>query len=252
MDFREIFRVLWRRWPISVTALLLTVVATAATYAKWPATYQSNASITLISSKVLTNQPDNGNNPYLGVGSLSPMASILASSLSSSQTGQQLRALGVKDSFSAEVPAYAAGPFLTISLTGTNPRTIERSMPIVIDFAQHRLKSLQETGLVRTPEDALIRSVVIAAPSAPDEIKKQKIQAVAFVAIIGLLMVFLLSFSAEAIAQRRASSSRPQLDEKAITGDGIRRADSEDHIRQHNGSLMGQDRGTRKTHEPTV
>ena len=221
MDFGEIFRVLRHRWPISVTVLLLTVAATVATYAKWPATYQSEAEITLITPKALAAQPVNSDNPYLGVGGLTPMASILASSLSSSQSAQQLQELGVTDSFSAAVPAFAAGPFLTFSLTGHNPRLIQKSMPIIISFAESSLKSLQITGIQRTPDDALIRSVVIAEPSAPHQIKKQKVEVTAGVAILGLLAMLLLSFSVEAIALRRSAKPALKIDGRVVAGDGM-------------------------------
>jgi hypothetical protein len=225
MDFGEIFRVLRRWWPISVTVLLLAVVATVATYAKWPATYESDAEITLITPQAEAAQPGSVNNPFLGVDNLSPMAAILASSLSSSQSGQQLQALGVTDSFSAAVPAFAAGPFVALSLTGRNPQVIRKSMPIVISFAESSLKNLQETGLQSVSTDTLIRSVVIATPSAPTPNKKQKREVAAGVAIIGLLAVFLLSFGAEAIAQRRTGKPARKIDERAIAGNGAGQRD---------------------------
>jgi len=230
MDFGEIFRVLRRWWPISVTLLLVTVVATGATYAKWPKTYESVAEITLLTPKAVADQPGSVNNPYLGVGGLGPMASILATSLSSGQSAQQLQALGVTDSFSAGVPAFAAGPFISFSLTGHNPQVIQKSMPIIISFAETSLKNLQINRIQPIPNDAFITSVVIAEPSTPRQIKKQRIEVMAGVAIFGLLAVFLVSFGAEAIARRRTGKPGGKIYERTIAGNGAG---------QRDGSLKG-------------
>ena len=135
------------------------------------------------------------------------MASILASNLSSQQAVQQLSALGVTDTLTAEVPPFAAGPFVTLSLAGKNPAVIRQSMPVVIRFAQQRLRALQENGSIRTPPKGLIGATIIAQPSTPAPVLKRKIELTAGVAALGLMAFFLLSFSAEARAIRRHEES---------------------------------------------
>ena len=46
------------------------------------------------------------------------MASILAGNVSSDQAVQQLHAQGVTYAYTAEVPKFAAGPFLQITVIG--------------------------------------------------------------------------------------------------------------------------------------
>lgn len=203
MDFAEIFRVLRRRWRVSVPALLIAVLATAATYLAWPTTYQSSAEITLLGPSSLAAQPGNGRNPYLVVGDLDPMASILASNLSAQQALKQVQALNVTGTFTATVPPFAAGPFVTLTLTAKNPAAIRRSMPVVIRFAEQRLRSMQENGSIRTLNKGLIGAAVIAAPSAPAPVLKRKIELVAAVAILGIVAMLIFSFIAEARAIRR-------------------------------------------------
>ena len=46
---------------------------------------------------------------------------------------------------------FAAGPFVSLTVTGHNSGSVRDSMPIVIKFAEKRLQQLQEAGSVRTP-----------------------------------------------------------------------------------------------------
>jgi hypothetical protein len=205
LDFAELFRVLARRWRVSVPVLLLTVLALAGAYRAWPTTYQSTAELSLIGSQSLAAQPGNGDNPYLPVGGLAPLASILAGNLSSDQTLQQLNSRGVTGTFTAVVPPFAAGPFVSLSLAAKNPSAVGESMPIVVRFAEQRLIQIQESGSLKTPPRGLIRAVVIAPSSSPSPVLKKKLEVLAGVAIIGLSSLFLVSFGAEARAVRRRS-----------------------------------------------
>ena len=203
MDFAEIFRVLRRRWRVSLPALLITVLATVGMYRVWPTTYQSSAEITLLGPRSLAAQSGNGNNPFVVVGNLDPMASILASNLSTQQALGQLQALNVTGTFTAAVPAFAAGPFVTLTLAAKERAAIRQSMPVVIGFAEQQLRTLQENNSIRTPAYGLVGATVIAAPSVPSPVLKKKIEMVTAVAILGIVALLILSFGAEARAIRR-------------------------------------------------
>jgi len=216
MDFGEVFRVIRRRWKIAVSVLVLTVIAVIVVYVAWPTKYQSTAQLSLIGSSAMAAQPPNGNNPYVVVGGLAPLANILASDLSSGQAGQQLQALGMTNAFTAGVPAFAAGPFVSLTVTGHNSGSVRDSMPIVINFAEKRLQQLQEAGSVRTPSQGLIQAVVIAPANSPQPVLKTKIELMAGVAIAGLVLLLLLSFAAEGRALRQAQRPEMLIDARTI------------------------------------
>lgn len=216
MDFAEAFRVIWRHWRVTVPVLVLTVIAVAVAYVGYPTKYQSTAELTLIGSNAMAAQQGNGDNPYVVVAGLDPVASILASDLSSDQATQQLKARGMTNGFTAIVPAFAAGPFVALTVTGHSSSTVQASMPIVINYAQQRLMQLQNEGSVRIPPTGLIRAVVIAPASSPQSVLKTKIELLAGVAIAGLVLVFLLGFSAEGRARRRDKSREKPSDPRAI------------------------------------
>ncbi len=221
MDFGEVFRVLRRRWRIAVPVLVLTVIAVIVVYVAWPTKYQSTAQLSLIGSSDMAAQPPNGNNPYVVVGGLEPLANILASDLSSDQAGQRLQALGMTNGFTASVPTFAAGPFVSLTVTGHNSGSVRDSMPVVINFAKKRLQQLQETGSVQTPSAGLVGAIVIAPANSPQPVLKTKIELMAGVAIAGLVLLLLLSFAAEGRALRQAK--RPEMLIDAGTIDMLQR-----------------------------
>lgn len=211
-------RVLLRHWRVSVPGLLLTAVVTVAVWSAWPTTYQSEAQITLIGSQELADGPGGGHNPYIVVGNLVPMASILATSLSSQQAVQQLSTLGVTDSYTVAVPSGAAGPFIAITVTGKDRTAIRQAMPVIIRFAEQELTQLQDDAAADMNTRDLIKAIVIAAPSMPSPVLKGKVEIDASIAIVGLIMVFLLSFAAEGRARRRDRPRRARSHETTHRG----------------------------------
>jgi hypothetical protein len=216
MDFAEAFRVIRRRWRVAVPVLVLTVIAVAVVYVAWPTKYQSTAELSLIANRIMADQPVNGNNPYVAESNLEPLAGILVGDLSSDQAAQQLGELGMTNGFTAALPPFAAGPFVSLTVTGPNSRAVRDSMPIVISFAQQRLQQLQQSSSVRTAAQALIQAIVISPASSPQRVLKSKIELLTGVAVAGLVLLLVLSFGAEGRALRRAESPEMPGDPRAI------------------------------------
>jgi hypothetical protein len=217
MDFGEMLRVLARRWRVTAPGLILAAILTTAMWVVSPTTYQSVAVLTLISSQSISSSPGGGHNPYVSVSALFPLASILATNLSSEQAAQQLKALGVEQAYTAQVPAGAAGPFIALTVTGKDRPAIVRSMPMVIKFAEQELKQLQLEASATMQKKSFVGATVIAEPSAPAPVLKSKIERVASVGIIGLVVLFLLCFSAEGRARRRENDRRRQARDDAAS-----------------------------------
>jgi hypothetical protein len=208
MDFGEIFRVLLMRWRVSVPTLLLTLAATATMWHTFPVTYQSEAQLTLLGSQSLSDASGGGHNPFLAVGTLGPMADILATTASSQQAAHQLKRVGLTDAYTVEVPPNAAGPFIALSVTGKSRETVEQSMSILVRFVEQQLAQLQRNASTNIAKKNLIGSLVIAAPSTPGPITKSKLEAAVSVAIAGMLLMLLGSFGAEGRARRRGLGRR--------------------------------------------
>lgn len=231
MDFGEIFRVLLLRWRVSVPTLLITLAATAAMWHTFPVAYQSEAQLTLLGSQSQSDASGGGHNPFLAVGTLGPMANILATTTSSQQAAHELKAVGLTDAYTVEVPPNAAGPFIALSVTGKSRQAVERSMSILVRFVEQQLAQLQKTASTNVAKKNVIRSLVIAAPSTPSPVVKTKLEATVSIAIAGLLLMLLGSFGAEGRRRRRGWDRRP----------GHRTDAADRRLRQSNRTELSQD-----------
>jgi capsular polysaccharide biosynthesis protein len=207
MDLREMFSMLLRRWFVLVPALLLTFAGTSVVYAKWPTEYQSEVQLTLLTSRNDAVKEGDAGNPYLAfTTALDAVVDLMGRNLSSDQSINQLKSLGVTDAYTAGIADNAQGPFLAIDVTGKNRAEIMRSMPIIIAFAQRKLAQMQDASAA--PKNSLIQMTLIAPPSTPTPVLKTKIELVAGIAVIGLVCSFLLCFVADSILSQRASPRR--------------------------------------------
>jgi uncharacterized protein involved in exopolysaccharide biosynthesis len=202
MDVGEILRLLRRRWAVVVPALVLTVVATVGAYVAIPTKYQSQVQLTMLNAPKITDEAGNYGNPYLAFDTtLSVDVDLLTRNLTSDASAQQLKALGVTESFTAAFANNALGPFMQLTVSGSDKAHIGQSIGVLINFTQQRWQAIQHaTG---APTDSIVGMSLIAPPSAPAPVLKQKIEVVSGVVIIGIVLSLLLAVMVDASIRRR-------------------------------------------------
>jgi hypothetical protein len=195
---------------VALPALILTLMLTVGTYVGLPTKYQSTSTLSLLSSQRVTTGttlapgPDN---PYLSFDtSLTADADFLVRRITSATSGQELQAEGVTEAYAAALAANAQGPFITLTVTGTNKAHIVASMRTLIAFATAQLQTIQQQSGVLAVD--MVRSTVIVPAQPPAAQRKSKIQYVLAVAIAGLVLTFLSTFLFENIAVARRRSPR--------------------------------------------
>jgi hypothetical protein len=202
MDFGELFALLRRRWAVLIPMLALTAVGIGGAWFKIHTQYQTQAQLTMINAPKITNMPGNDGNPYLAFdGTLNVDTDFLARNLMSGASAQQLAALGVTEQYNASIALNALGPFMQLNVTGPNRQHVTQSMQVLINFAKRHWHQLQQSSAA--PKDSIIGLSEIAPPSTPSPVLKRKIQAVAAVAIAGLILSVLVTVLADSIIRRR-------------------------------------------------
>ncbi len=224
MDLGEILRLIAKRWYIAVPSIVVGAALPAAAYTSIPTKYQSESTLSLLNSSAASDVAPHLGNPFLSFdSSLTPTADFLARRLSTSQAAQDLLALGVTETTSAKLADNASGPFVTLTMTGTDKAHTMQSMQIFDKYASDQLQQMQTTGVGNLPTDSLIRSVVIVAPQDPVPQMKSKYEAVAGAGAAGMILAFLAVFGYDNVATRRT------VKQAAGTGGRTRRAaDPED------------------------
>src|SRR5258708_6502858 len=224
MDLAEVVRIIRARWYVTLPLLLLTIALAVGVNKAVPTKYQATSSITLLASESATTGtatvPGSGN-PFTAFGSsLNDTADFLVRRMSSTDVANALGARGVTESYAVVLAAAAQGPFMTLSVTGTDPQHILKSIETLTTYTQQELQSVQQQASVR-PVD-MIRSMVIVPAGPPSAQKKTKTQDVLGAGIGGLVLTFLATFVVEniAVSRRRRRRKVPFGADTDADGDG--------------------------------
>jgi hypothetical protein len=173
MRFDEVIRIWRRRAALTAGLVLLALVAFAAALDLFPSTYQSQASVVLLASRAASRLT--GGNPYLGfTPSLSLTADVMSRSLTGPETVGQLASEGFGDAYTIAQPTYTTtttGSVLVITVTGTDPAGVERTLQGVIGEVKFALAQMQrnvwpryritESTLASSPQATLATSATV-------------------------------------------------------------------------------------------
>lgn len=203
MDLGEILRVLRARWYIMAPMMLLAAGLSVATAVVVPASYESYSTVSLLSSPSSTEAATQGeDNPFLNFnGSLVAMADFLGRSLQSTEAETELRDRGVTEDYKVALAEGAQGPFLTITVTGTDKRHTQASTQTLTEYAAAQLAEIQRANGVKTQD--MIRLTQIIPPQEPAPKLKKKIEMILAVGGGALALAFLVTFVVESVARSR-------------------------------------------------
>ena len=199
---REVWRKLRRRRYAVLPLVGLTIAVTVAVGRAIPTVYQARSTISLLAAQSgarnSTGQTPH-QNPFLAFdSSITDTADLLTRRLESPAAAAHLQAMGVTGSYAAALAANAPGPFITLSVTGTNPGQVTTWLHSLLDYAAQQLAVIQTQAAV--PPALMIRSFVIIAPAQPAAQPTRKLVPVLEVALAGLALSVLLVLLAESIA----------------------------------------------------
>ncbi|MFE5804362.1 chain length determinant protein [Streptomyces sp. NPDC056491] len=214
MDLAEIWRVMRRRWYVLLPGLLITAALTAAVYLLVPVEYRSQSTVTLLNSKKATVAFDG--NPFLSTqASLTGMADGLARNLNSDDAKADLKSLGLTGVHEAKIADNALGPYMWLSVEGTDPGAVLKSDEILTTYAEKRLLEFQTQQSV-TP-DAMIRMATIVPPQKPEAQTKARLQFLVMAGALGFVLSLVATFFVEARKRRPSSPGR----HRPAPGEGV-------------------------------
>lgn len=212
MNLSEIMRVIRRRWYVVLPTVVLAVALTAVVSALVPTKYQSESSIALLNTPLPTDKSLTNGNPFLSFDtSLTATADFLARSLTSDESAKDLKKMGVTEEYTARLADNAMGPFITLTVIGTDKRHVLQSTEQLTSYAEQKLASIQrESG---APAGSFIHSARIVPPQRPQAQLKTKVEAVAGAGGAGLALAFLVTFLTDTLARsRQRKRPRPRAD----------------------------------------
>lgn len=200
MGIGSLFARLGLPWVVAASAFVLLV--TVGAYVALPTPYQSQAELAMTA-------PTAGNPYSTFTQVLAADVDLLSRNLNSQASAQQLQALGVNPkSYTSGIPVNALGPWLELTVTGTDKAQVSRSMQVLITYTEQHWRALQEAA--SAPTDKIIPLSLIVPPNYPSSTLKRKLEEVVGAAIVaGGLAVLLLAFVDGVIRRRRIKVQRP-------------------------------------------
>ena len=166
MDLVEVIRIIRARWYVMVPLLIVAIALTVGVDRSIPTKYQSTSSVTLLASQSATtgtqNQPGTRNAFLTFSSSLNDTADFLVRRLNSNDAANDLHTRGVTEGYAVALAAAAQGPFMTLTVTGSDPEHVLTSMNTLIQYTAQQLEAVQAQASVQ-PQD-MIRSMVIVPP----------------------------------------------------------------------------------------
>jgi hypothetical protein len=199
-----------RRWILTCTLLLLTLVIAGGAWQKIPTTYQSVSSIVLLA-------PPNtakayGGNPYLAFNpTLNQTADVVRYETNDTRTADALKAEGYSSSYLVTDATDTSGPVLIVTVTGSDQALVEHTLHGVTSEVSARLNALQ-AGLTVGNK---ISDVVITFTPQASALRSKKEKPLALLLALGIVLTICIPVMVDARSARRAAGNEAPEPEPA-------------------------------------
>lgn len=177
-----------RRWYVALIGVILTIGLSAATFVRFPPSYELTASVTLIPPKSTTDpsNENNGTNPYLNLGDLGQMRDLLSTSLQSHGNAEDVDAAVPGGEFTITTNDASSGPVVNIVADADSRESVSQVMTMVLERVGTTLTNLQKS--LSVPSDQQITSQVLTQDSKAEPINKTRLRVAIVAAGLGLLL----------------------------------------------------------------
>lgn len=195
-------RVLLRRWPLVLAAVVVASIASYLAVVLTPTTYESRAQVLFVPP---VQQPgvDGPVNPFMAMGAaLGVTADIVRLRAGDDSTRAELVDEGALEDY--EVVTYLAengGPILNVSAQGSSADETRRTVSLVVDRITRDLRALQESA--DAPSGSYIRATLLTQTPVPEPSLTNRARAAAVVAAGVLFLLASMIVVGDRVAARR-------------------------------------------------
>jgi capsular polysaccharide biosynthesis protein len=193
----EIMHVLRKRWALTTTFLILTIIATATATVELPWTYTSTANVLFLPSQNLSRAY--GGNPYLAFSStLNELADAICYEATDAVAGQTLATAGYTQRYTVTTALNTSAPILLITVTGSSAGAVEHTLTGVVNEVSTLLARQQSDY---KPANQAHDTVIASDPQAT-RVASKKARPLLVVFGIGLLFTVAVPILVDAVDER--------------------------------------------------
>lgn len=195
------WRVLLRRWYISVAGLLVTVGLCLTAMNLVPATYQLTAQVSLLPSLAILQGEDQPQNPYLALGGLDGIADLVSRSMSDSKTAEAVKQAGGEGEYKVELDTSSPAPLLLMTVESPTPAQANKLTDLLLDRVPVNLHDLQASS--NTPEKAMVKSKLLTRDEEITTVRKAQTRALVVAGGGGVVLTYLIAALVDGVLTRR-------------------------------------------------
>lgn len=196
----KISKTLRKRWVLTTTLLILSLIAAAAAFVKVPWTYKSTADVMFLPSRNLAKTY--GGNPYLAFNStINETADIIRYEATDTRAAQALTDAGYTQAYTITDALDTSAPVLLVTVTGSSAGAVEYTLTGVVHEVSTLLASQQSSF---SPANQ-IRDTVIASNPQANRLTSKKARPLFVVLAIGLVFTVAIPVLVDAAVERRRS-----------------------------------------------
>lgn len=204
MRLVELWGVLTRRWYLVALAAAVAGGAGYAVTEQVPPDYTMTAEVLLLPPPTSVQQ---GDNPYLALGGLTPAGDVLARSMTDTQTLERVLALGATADYRVELDSTSPAPILLVTVEANAAAAAGNTLSVVLDQIPDTLVEVQQAANV--PSNAFITSSPVTREVTPTKSVKPQLRAL-IVAVGGSLVLSLMAIAGlDGLLRRRSLGRLP-------------------------------------------
>ena len=197
----ELARVLWRRWYVTILALLVIPLGVVWVLTYVPTQYQASGQLMFLLPPKATGETT-PSNPYLNLPpGLTTMASLTATEAMGKQVAAEMVGTRTTAEYSVALVA-GAGPLLTITTKDVDPAEAVALRDRVMAWLQTRLIEMQEAA--GAPANQMMRGDPTNLDSAAEPLPGNRMRALAGVVAAGIVLLLLIAVNLDRVLRRRA------------------------------------------------
>jgi hypothetical protein len=188
--FLSDWRVLLRRWYVTVSGVAVTVILCLLALNLVPAKQEVTANVLLLPPNPTSPSPQGTPpNPYLSLGGLEGIADVVARAMTDRAMAEALEDRGFRGEYVVEPDPASPAPVILVIVDDDSSGTALDTLDYLLGRLPETLASVQESSDV--PTSALISSTIITRDTAAEVIRTSQIRALVVALTGGLAGTFL-------------------------------------------------------------
>jgi hypothetical protein len=205
MNLADTFRVLLRRWYLTLPAIILALAAALFAFVNIKPTYDRTASLLLLPG---ASSIPAKSNPYLYLTGLSPVADVLTRAAASQEFLDQATGEVKTNDITISRDATTSSPVVTIQASSESDATAAAMLKATVAHVTETLDSIQQHEGIVARDRVTLQTLSMDTVGTP--VQKTRFLTTGVIAVVGLLLAVVIPAAVEGASRRPGHRARTE------------------------------------------